>query len=379
MEHILYWIWLTSKNVITSNKITSLLERFDTIEEIYAAKAYKNIKNIGEKEESALRDKSLNEAKRILEETKSLGGRVITYNDEIYPDKLRNIATPPYILYVKGEMINFDEYLTIGVVGARHHTDYGKLATHRISSDLAKEGVIIVSGMARGLDSVSARAAMRAGNKTVAVIGSGLDIAYPPENKDLMDEISRKGLVVTEYPVGTPPLPANFPERNRIIAGLSNGVLVTEAHDRSGSLITARFAVENGRDVFSVPGSIFDKSFEGSNRIIQQYAKLVTKAYDIIEEYPYAKKTEIAEDFAGKDIGEMKKREMEDIETSDKFKNLDDSEKKIVTLLMNGDMQVDEIARGLDVPVGELNVKMTLLEVKGAVKKLPGGIYKILA
>ena len=377
MEHILYWIWLTSKNVINSGKITSLLENFSDIEEIYEAKSYKNIKNIGDKEEAALKDKSLNEAKHIYDETKRIGAFVVTYDDEAYPEKLRNIVTPPYILYVKGEMIDFDKYLTIGVVGTRKNTPYGKLVTHRIAGELAKEGVIIVSGMARGIDSIAARAALRSGNKTVAVLGSGLDVVYPPENADLMEEISRNGLIITEYPLGTPAYKTNFPERNRIIAGLSNGVLVAEAPRRSGSLITARFALENGRDVFSVPGSIFEPNYEGSNRIIQQYAKLVTKAYDVIEEYPYAKKTEIVEKSeASKE--EVAKNKTVNIEENEKFKNLSDDEKKIVSLLMNNDMLLDELSRRLNVEVSEMNVKMTLLEMKGAVKKLPGNVYQII-
>lgn len=374
MEHILYWIWLTSKRGITPNKITSLLEHFNAIEDIYEAKSYRNIPNIGDREEKLLNDKNLQGAKEIFEKTEAIGARVITFDDKEYPDKLRNTATPPYILYVKGEMIELDKYLTIGVVGTREHTDYGKLVTHRLSTEMAREGAIIVSGMARGLDSVAARAALRVGNKTIAVIGSGLDIVYPPENGDLMEEIARHGMVISEYPVGTPALPTNFPVRNRIIAGLSNGIVVTEAPKQSGSLITARYALENGRDVFAVPGSIYEPTYEGCNRIIQQFAKLVTKGRDVLEEYPYAQKVTITDE-AKK---ETEKPKNEDFENSQKFKALAEDEKQIVKLLMNKDMQIDELARNLEIPAGELNVKMTLLEMKAAVKKLPGNVYQII-
>ncbi len=366
----LYWIWLTSKYGITPNKITDLLSVYNSIDCIYEEKTYDKI-NLSSNDKKLLLDKSLEGAKEILDKTEKLGGRVITYDSENYPDKLRNITPPPYILYVRGEIENIDNILTIGVVGTREATDYGKLATNRIASDLAKKGVVIVSGMARGIDSIAAKAALRQGGKTIAVLGSGLDIVYPPENKNLMDDIIKHGMVITEYPLSSRPLKTHFPERNRIIAGLSNGVLVTDAPRYSGSLITANIAMENGRDVFSVPGNIFKSEFYGNNNIIQKGAKLVMSADDIIEEYPYA----VLEKTDNKAVREEIKEKV-DI-NSEKYKNLSSEDKKIVELLFSKDMNVDELSVKSSISIGDLNVKMTLLEMQGIIKKMPGNNYAL--
>lgn len=387
MDNVLYWIWLTSKPVITPQKIMSLLEYFSTAEEIYLAKTYFNVPNIGEKEASALRDKNMDAAKRIREGTEKLGADIITFDDERYPDRLRYIMPPPYILYVRGSIPSLDTLLTIGVVGTREISPYGRIVTHRLAYDLAKNGVLIVSGLARGADTIAAKAAIRANAPTIGVLGCGIDVAYPPENKEIIDEVAKCGMVITEYPLGAAALPNHFPERNRIIAGLSNGVLVTDAPKRSGSLITARLATEYGRDVFSVPGNILEAEHIGSNTIIQQGAKLVMSAKDILEEYPYAVKKQrgTPKKSDEKNVKETNKNiraeqtEAEDFSNSSKFKSLSDEDKRIVSVLMKQDTHIDELSHQLGIPAGSLNVKLTLLEMKGAVKKLPGGMYKINA
>ncbi len=384
MDRVLYWIWLTSKQIISPKKITSLLERFSTAEEIYRETEYMNIPNIGAREISALRDKSMFEANKIKDVSDKMGARIITFEDEDYPDKLKNIIPPPYILYVRGNIEGIDEILTIGVIGSRRYTPYGKMATLRLSSALAENGVVIISGLARGLDSVAAEGALRAGGRTIAVMGSGLDVMYPPENKELMEEIAGRGAVITEYPPGSAALSEHFPARNRIIAGLSNGVLVTEANRRSGTLITARQAMEYGRDLFAVPGNINEPNYEGSHRLIQQGAKLTATVNDILEEYPYAvREIPHYEDNTPdepRSEPEPERREPaspEDMSGMELYKDLSETDKRIVSLLMKKSMNIDEMSRISEMSAGALNVRLTLLEMKKLIKRLPGGDYEL--
>ena len=390
MESVLYWIWLTSKTVIAPRKITSLLEYFGSAEEIYREEAYANIPNIGMREISALRDKSLAEAKKIKQKIDELGARIITFEDEDYPNALRNITPPPYILYVRGDISGIDEILTIAVIGTRKgYTPYGKMATMRLSSELAKNGAIVVSGLARGLDSAAAEGALRAGGRTIAVTGSGLDVIYPPENKDLTEEIAKCGAIITEYPPGSQALPEHFPARNRIIAGLSNGVLVTEARKKSGTLITAQCAMEYGRDLFAVPGNINDLNYEGANRLIQQGAKLTANVNDILEEYPYmrreARSVDNVDNIVNEELQETAQttpdepgKPAEDVSDVDRYKDLNETDKRIVSLLMKKAMNIDELSRESGMTAGALNVRLTLLEMKKHVKRLPGGDYEII-
>ena len=380
MDKVLYWIWLTSKPVIAPRKITSLLEYFGSAEEIYREETYSNIPNIGMREISALKDKSLTEANRIKQKIDEMGARIITFDDEDYPDKLRNITPPPYILYVRGDMSGLDDVLTIAVIGTRKgYTPYGKMATMRLSSELARNGAVVISGLARGLDSVAAEGALRAGGRTIAVTGSGLDVIYPPENRDLTEEIAKSGAVITEYPPGAQALAEHFPARNRIIAGLSNGVLVTEARKKSGTLITAQRAIEYGRDLFVVPGNINDLNYEGANKLIQQGAKLTANVNDILEEYPYAvKETQKTEDIEVTETPAPEPKPTEDVSDIDKYKDLNETDKRIVSLLMKKAMNIDELSREADMSAGALNVRLTLLEMNKMVKRLPGGDYEII-
>lgn len=374
MENVLYWIWLTSKPLISPQKITSLLEHFNTIEGIYQAKTYYNIPNIGEKEADALRNKSLQQAKRIKAETDAMGANIITFDDTRYPKGLRNIIPPPYILYVMGDIESLNNVLAIAVVGTRRYSDYGKIVTMRFAGSLAKSGVTIVTGLAVGADGAAARAALREGGRVVGVLGSGLDVMYPPENTDLIKTVAQKGVLISEYPPSTEAYKWHFPERNRIIAGLASGVLVTEAPKRSGSLITARIAMEAGRDVFAIPANVTENNSMGCNRIIQQGAKPVMSAEDILVEYPYA----VRQTVKPKTQNKPKKEDKPDKnDISSKFADLKDDDKRIVSVLMREDRHIDELSRELGINAGELNVKLTLLEMKGAIKKLAGGIYKI--
>jgi DNA processing protein len=207
---------------------------------------------------------------------------VITDRDESYPENLFNIYDRPPLLYIKGNLQKED--INIAIVGSRLASTYGKFITERISRELAMKGITIVSGMARGIDSAAHRGAIAAQGRTVAVLGCGLDIIYPPENKNLFSDIVQNGAVISEYPPQTQPLSAHFPARNRIISGISYGVVVVEAGEKSGSLITARLALEQGREVFAVPGSIDSVGSRGTNKLIKQGAKLIENIDDILED-----------------------------------------------------------------------------------------------
>lgn len=381
MKHILYWLWLTSKQVINPTKITCLLERFETIEDIYNAKEYNNIQSINAREKKALMDKSLDKAEKILKRTQDIGAKILVFDDKDFPDMLRNIIDPPYVLYLKGEVMQWDRLFTIGVVGTRKCCDYGRIATVNICRGLVRTGVTIVSGMALGIDGIAANTAIRNGGKTIAVLGSGIDVIYPPEHRNLYKAITEHGAVITEYPPGSLGLRHHFPERNRIIAGLSRGVLVTEASIISGSLITARCAFENNRDVFAVPGNILESRYAGTNSIIQSYAKLVTCANDIIDEYPYEvslmnrQKTEdtIADETYTEKVNDSIQVSIED----KKYAMLDKKEKSIIELLIARNMHVDEIIRETGMQAGELNHIIVMLEIKGLIGKMPGNNYKL--
>lgn len=211
--------------------------------------------------------------------------QVITVLDEDYPPLLREIHQPPWVLYCLGN-VRLLQTPAIGMVGTRKPTSYGRMAAFRLARELAERGFTVVSGMARGIDTEAHKGALQANGGTVAVLGCGIDIVYPPENKKLYETIAEKGLILSEYPPGTPVHAGLFPQRNRIISGLSKGVVVVEAPVRSGALITADFALEQSRDVFAVPGPIYQAQSGGTNRLIREGAKIVTDVEDILAEYP---------------------------------------------------------------------------------------------
>lgn len=226
-------------------------------------------------------DEAVDQQQKLL----NSGTQLITFYDECYPRRLRDIFDPPIVLFSRGrtELLASD---AIAVVGTRRPTPYGLAATERLSADLAKAGLCIVSGMARGIDTAAHRAALAENGDTIAVFGCGVDVIYPPENRRLYDQIAERGLLVSEFPLGAPAYPQNFPIRNRIVSGMSVGVLIVEGAQHSGSAITARLAMEQGREVFAVPGNITTQMSWGPNLLIKQGAKLVQEWTDITNELP---------------------------------------------------------------------------------------------
>lgn len=374
MNNEIYWVWLTNLAGIFPNKINALLEHFESPEEIYNAGAedFAGIAGISRCDVLVLNSKDLTRAGQIIESCEKTGTVILTYDDKNYPDSLRKIPNPPYVLYLRGEVMPWDRLLCIGVVGTRHCGSYGREAAHHLACELALKGVTIVSGMAAGIDTVAANAALESGGKTVAVLGCGPDVAYPAENAGLMQRIIENGAIVTEYPPGTRPAGYRFPVRNRIISGLSKGILVAEAPPKSGALITARYAIETGKDLFVVPGRIFDYGFIGSNELLKSAGKATICANDILEEYPDdAKKLSPPEN--GKATKPVKAVSIDD----ERYSSLGETERKIIELLITGNMHINEIKAETGADMDKLNSALPLLEMTGLIRKLPGDNYKL--
>lgn len=390
------WLWLMNLPHIFSPKVAPLLERFGDIEAIYRAteQQLRGIRGIGEAEAASLLDKDLSRARRIAEQVKELGAYVLCYDDAPYPDMLRHLYDPPYVLYVRGERLVWDDMLPIAVVGARESTEYGRQITDEICYELAKSGVTIVSGMARGIDSVAHSSALRAGAKTVAFLGCGIDIVYPPENDALMEAIVHNGAVMTEFPPGTPPYGKNFPIRNRLIAALSRGVLVVEAKQRSGTASTAHWALENGKDVFAVPGDITRENSKGCHHLIKSgEAKLTECAQDILEEYEYdlghmdlpaggrpvlvERRQRPAERASRPRRAEKRTESKRPSIDDERYAQLDEAQKKIIALLIERDAHIDEICRHASLSAAEAGAALTLMELMGLVTALAGKIYTL--
>jgi len=292
-----------------------------------------------------------------LERLALAGIKVLTWDSEEYPINLRNIHDPPPVLYIKGELLPEDDW-AVAVVGTRRASVYGKEAARRLSTDLAQNGVTVVSGLAAGIDAIAHQAALDAGGRTLAVLGSSVDIIYPEQNLRLAQQVQEQGALISEYPLGTPPERSNFPPRNRIISGLSLGTVVVEAGARSGALITADFGLEQGREVFAVPGSIFQRSCEGTNRLIQDGAKPVLSVNDILEELNLSQITQQAEVRATVPTTPI--------------------EKQVLDLLSSEPMHVDEVGRAADLPASTVAGTLALLELKGLARQA-GGMSYVLA
>ena len=282
-----YWIWLAELPGLTNQDRLVLLRHFGTPENAFYADAGDVL--LTEEDRSfnlrPLADKSLANAERILADCGRLGVRVLTIQDVEYPERLRNIYSPPLLLYVQGLLPQVDEEAVVAVVGTRKCTPYGETCGERFGYGLARAGVVVVSGLARGVDTAAARGALRGGGATIGVLGCGLDVVYPLENVCLYQDVAAAGALVSEYPPGTRPEGNHFPARNRIMAGLSVGVLVVEAPLRSGALITGDLALDNGRDLFVIPGPIDAPTSIGSNHLLLEGGAAVLEPADIVGHY----------------------------------------------------------------------------------------------
>lgn len=296
---------------------------------------------------------------RETERVRQSGARVITWLDDEYPSLLRETFNRPVVLYVKGTLLPEDER-SIGIIGTRRPTDYGKTLAVRMAQELVEAGLTVVSGMARGIDTLAHRGTLHAGGRTIAVLGSGIDVLYPWENRSLAERIYENGAVVTEYPLGTQPDAFNFPARNRIISGLSLGTLIVEAGEKSGALRTANFAVDQNREVFVCPGRATDTQSLGCNRLIQQgQAKLVQSADEILNEL----------NLAGVPTKQL---------AMDYSLVANETERRLLMLLSTEPRHIDDLGREAALRAPEITSTLSLLELRGVIRNV-GGMHYVLA
>lgn len=348
------------------SRLKVLLEHFGSPEEVLRANQEKlqGIPNIGKALSQAIvSSKERIDLKEELELIERNQVRIITLFDETYPENLKEIFDPPILLYVKGELLA-EDLACVAIVGSRRTSFYGRQTAERISQDLAQKGITVVSGMARGIDTASHRGALKGGGRTIAVLGNGLNLIYPPENAKLADEIAQSGALISEFPMKMPPYKENFPRRNRIISGLALGVVVVEAAQRSGSLITAGFALEQGREVFAVPGRADSFSSKGTHNLIKEGARLVENYEDIIEEL-----SPILEKY----IHEMPLRAKKEEEVFQP--KLDGAEKVIYDSLSTEPKHIDLVADSTNLPISQILSTLMKLEVRRLVKELPGKMF----
>lgn len=289
-DDTLFWIWLSEALGAGSRDFKRLIHLYKSPYEIFNAEEseLERVPGIAEKTVGRLCDKGLSRATDILEACEKLGIGILPYDGQLFPPQLKELARPPVLLYYKGDLFDTRELLTVGMVGTRRMSAYGLHNAYRIAYRIARAGAVVVSGMAAGIDGVCSAAAIKAGGKTVAVLGCGLDRVYPKHHWPLMREIERTGLLLSEYPPGTPPNHYNFPMRNRLISGLSRTTVVVEAGLGSGSLITAKDAISQGKTVFAVPANVGSRAAEGSNGLLRDGARVAVCAEDILQPFGYA-------------------------------------------------------------------------------------------
>lgn len=380
LSAIEYWVWLGLAFGSGNGRTDEIIHRFESIEGFYCNGDYRAIPRITKSEAQRLHGAKLDDAKRIVEQMYSMGVTILTPEDKRYPDRLKNIYGMPCVLYVDGDLGEIDNELAIAMVGTRRCTDYGHRAANKIGSDLAQAGVIIVSGLAAGIDTVCHTAAVKCGQKTIAVLGCGIDKTYPTQNKALRELISKNGAVVTEFAPGTTPYASNFPIRNRIISGLAMGVVVVEAGERSGSLITARMALEQGKDVFAVPNDIFNSSAGGTFALLRQGAIPVGSGLDVLEEYRYRFAHTITPDFVRPPEPQPPEQEQLSLapppEQAADPDGVSEIALEVYHMMTSFPLHMEEISVKLQKPVYEVLTALTELEIMGLVRAQSGNRYK---
>ena len=355
-----YWIWLSTIPGIGARRFYKLMEYFESPRGLYEASEQELAqsarilgKKCWEQIATARKDKALKKAETILAMPDL---RILTLVSSEYPPLLKSIYDPPPVLYCKGRPLP-TEGPAIAVVGSRRSSEYGRMAARKISCQLARAGVAVISGMARGIDTMAHKGALAAASGyTAAVFGCGVDIVYPPENKSLYTTILERGSIISEYPPGTIPAAGNFPARNRIISGLANGTLVIEAGLKSGALITVDFALEQGREVYALPGNINSSFSEGTNKLLKDGAKMITSVDDILEDLDIAARPGSPKPAAQAAV-------------------LDFFETLVYNALEDGEKGLEELIQITNLPPGQLNAVLTLMEIKGIIKQIPGKIF----
>lgn len=354
-------IWLNSLGIGNIN-IGKIIDYFGDLRDLWEAdnKKINSIKDLS----AAVREKILynrNEEyiNKLFAKIEKENIHIVTIYDENYPNRLKYIDDNPKVLYMKGNLMDEDS-IGIAIVGSRKSTTYGKWACEKFTKELVDLGVTIISGLASGIDTIAHRTALDNGGMTIGVLGNGIDIVYPKRNLSLYEELKKHGGIISEFPLGTSPLAFNFPQRNRIISGLSMGVIVIEAQEKSGSLITAHHALEQGKDIFALPGNINSIFSSGTNKLIKDGAKPLLEIDDIIEE-----------------VYELKQKLIFKKENNVDYSNYSETEVKIIKLLEQEPLHSDIIAYRTGIDIITLNSILTILELKGSVKELSGRVFTI--
>ncbi len=399
---LIHWLWLATREGLSDRRKLAVLKCFQDPEDAFYCDDFDEVEDLTETELAALQDKSLRDAKRILAQCTDKDIHILTMGDAQYPARLKNISDPPLVLYYKGQLPDFDSVPVIGVVGTRDATPYGCTIARRLGHQITKCGGLLVSGCAKGIDAMSMSGAIQANGVPVGILGNGVDVVYPACNRWLFAEMERRGCLISEFPPETPPAKWNFPKRNRIISGVSNGVLVVEAPVRSGALITARQAAEQGRDLFVVPGNIDVPNCAGSNALLREGAVAVSTGWDILSEYeamypdrirkneetPAAPEPEaVPPKVAQKPLVPKRKpifKKKKDkiiidnggqppyIDVEKSLPSLNEEERVIVDQLKQGERLTDEVIAGCGLPSGRVLSVLTMLQVKGVIERLPG-------
>ena len=405
---LLHWIWLAHRPGVYDREKALLLRSFRDPEEVFYAdrEALDYIEGLRDSARESLQNRDLEPARKILADCEREKLHILTYQDAAYPPLLKNIADPPLVLYYKGQMPDFGATAAVAVVGTRKASAYGLTTAKRMGYQIARCGGLLVSGMAAGIDAEAMSGALSAGGAAVGVLGCGADVVYPKANWPLYRDVEAHGCIFSEFAPGTPPAKWTFPKRNRVISGMCHGVLVVEAPERSGALITANQAAEQGRDVFVVPGNIDQASCVGSNRLLRDGAVVVSSGWDILSEYAarYPDKIrrdeirpkQTAREQAGREEEKSRPKPAQTADVSKKSsglkKKLDPKtidkkasgpysdvnasftgdEKLVVDALKNGERQVDQVIAETGMTTGRLLAALTILELKGVVRRLPG-------
>lgn len=396
LEH---WLWLAHRPGINEHLKVLLLQFFSSPEQVYSAGQgeYASVPGLTAAGKKALADKDLAPFEAALETCRQKGIRILTYEDQEYPWRLKNIYHPPLVLYYKGRLPAFSGTPVIGLVGTRKCSAYGFSVAKRLGGEISACGGLVVSGLAEGIDAAAMSGALQAGYPTVGVLGTGVDVVYPACNKALFAQVEQNGCLLSEFLPGTQAFKWNFPRRNRIISGLSVGVVIVEVPERSGALHTARAALEQSRDLYAVPGNVDLPSFAGSNRLLREGACPVCCGWDVMSEYtslfpdkirkvhfqaegasPAAeptprqtiKKKEPKQPERKKDIDNTPAAAYIDLNTA--LQGLPEQERAIVSCLTEGEKLVDEVIAATGIPSGQFLRQLTMLELKGLIVRLPG-------
>ena len=394
------WIWLTTRKGLGSRGVMQVLEFFGTPERAFYAdpEQYDQIPGLSALARSSLRDKGQEGTDRILGDCDRLGVRIMTLNDGNYPERLREIADPPAVLYIRGGLFRFDQEAVIGIVGAREPSPYGEKVAAQLGLDLARNGVLLVSGIAQGIDSIALKGALQGGGRVVSVLGGGVDVPYPWQNRYLYEDVAAAGALISEYPPGTPPIGEHFPVRNRIISGLALGVVAVECARHSGTMKTVEHAMEQDRAVFAIPGNIDAPMSEGPNWLLRQGARPVTCAQDILEEYldrfpqQLSKAAPLSPEAARQRLEQVRSREQtpepaakaeqerEVVPREQQKSRFTDDQLSILHVLGAKGKQytADELVERTQIPARRVLSALTMLQVDGAVQEHPGRRFSSL-